>query len=106
MSEITERQNPLFDESGGIKIIGVFQPNVGINNTCYPRNKKKNAQKNEKLILSCRSQKNLVRLAHPPKAGNDGMMEYWNNGFDSLHHIEKYDDSWDKWRHGFEKQII
>jgi hypothetical protein len=24
------------------------------------------------------------------------MMEYWNNGYGSLHHVEKYDDSWDK----------
>jgi hypothetical protein len=23
------------------------------------------------------------------------MMEYWNNGYGSLHHVEKYDDSLD-----------
>jgi len=38
---------------------------------------------------------NLVRFADPP-AENDGMMEYWNNGYGSLPHVEKYDDSWDK----------
>jgi len=31
-----------------------------------------------------RSNKNLVRCAHN---WNDGMMEYWNNGYDSLHHF-------------------
>jgi hypothetical protein len=36
---------------------------------------------------------NLVRFAHN---WNDGMLEYWNNGYGSLHHVEKYDDSWDK----------
>ncbi len=35
---------------------------------------------------------NLVRCAHN---WNDGMMEYWNNGYDSRHHVEKYDDLWD-----------
>jgi hypothetical protein len=30
---------------------------------------------------------------------NDGMMEYWNNGYDSRHYVEKYNDSWDMERH-------
>jgi hypothetical protein len=43
---------------------------------------------------------NSVRFAHN---WNDGMMGYWNNGYGARHHGEKYDDSWDKQRHGSPK---
>ena len=36
---------------------------------------------------------NLVRFAHN---WNDGMLEYWNNGCNTRHHLEKFGDSWDK----------
>jgi hypothetical protein len=34
-----------------------------------------------------------VKQGEDEKNRNDGMLEYWNNGYDSLHHVEKYDDS-------------
>jgi len=35
------------------------------------------------------SELNLAGFAHN---WNDGMLEYWNNGYSSLDHVEKYDD--------------
>jgi hypothetical protein len=34
------------------------------------------------------------------------MMEYWNNGYGSIHHVAKDDDSWDLPALAFERLTI
>jgi hypothetical protein len=44
-------------------------------------------------VASAYQGENLVRFAHN---WNDGILEYRNNGYGALQHVEKYDDSWNK----------